>query len=588
MGRHVRDRSLIASHISILRELWTIARQPARVMGLIVLASCVLNILLLGGSLYMMLVYDSVLPSRSVSTLFGLLVLILIVYAFQGFFDQMRAGMLADVANGVDRALSRRVQGAVADMAMRGEKLPGDGLGPMRDLEQLRGFIATGVATMIDLPWMILFLATLFLLHVWLGVTTLIGAAILFGLALFTNMITRAPSQRVSQAAAYRNNMASANLRHVELLSALGMRARMQNRWEKVDHYHGDMQSRLTQAVAGLGGLSKILRIALQSIILTVGALLVIDGKATGGIIFASSILSGRALAPVDHMIANWRGFAAARDGMHRLADLLRRNPVVPDIATQLPAPTNELRVEALFAGPPANPAMVLQGVDFTLRAGDVCGVIGPSGAGKTSLGRVLMGLWQPARGTVRLDRATLDQWEESERGAFLGYLPQSVELLDGTVAENISRFDGANDSAAIIAAAQAAGVHDLIMGLPQGYDSKLGEDGGLLSAGQRQRVGLARALYRDPFLVVLDEPNSNLDGEGEKCLHRALIDIRKRGGIAIVISHQMGVLMQASHVLCLNAGRMDAFGPAGEVMARYMPRPQPIAGQQPPVAARG
>jgi ATP-binding cassette subfamily C protein len=571
---------LIQSHIKILQEVWRVTRQPARLIGLIVVASCVLNVLLLGGSLYMMLVYDSVLPSRSISTLFGLLVLILLVYAFQGFFDQMRAAMLSDVANGVDCALSRRVQTAISDMAQRGERLPGDGLGPMRDLEQVRGFIATGVATMIDLPWMMLFLATLFLLHIWLGLTTLIGAAILFGVALIANAITRAPSQRLAQAAAYRNNMASANLRHVDLLTAMGMRDRMQDRWEQVDQYHGTMQGRLNKAVAGLGGLSKILRLALQSIILTVGALLVIDGKATGGIIFASSILSGRALAPVDHMIANWRGFVAARDGLYRLADLLRRNPVQPQIATQLPRPARIMQVENLFAGPPSGQVMLVNGVAFTLRAGDICGIIGPSGAGKTSLGRVLMGLWQPARGTIRLDGATLDQWMPAARGEFMGYLPQSVELLDGTVAENISRFDGAEDSAAVIAAAQTAGVHDLIMALPQGYDTKLVEDEGMLSAGQRQRVGLARALYKDPFFILLDEPNSNLDGEGEQCLQQALVTIRKRGGIAIVISHQIRVLMQASHMLYLKGGRMEAFGPAADVMRQVMPKAPPLAGQ--------
>lgn len=574
--------------MQVLQEVWHVTRQPTRLIGLIVAASCVLNVLLLGGSLYMMLVYDSVLPSRSVSTLFGLLVLILLVYAFQGFFDQMRAAMLADVANGVDTALSRKVQTAISDMAQRGERLPGDGLGPMRDLEHIRGFIATGVATMIDLPWMILFLATLFLLHVWLGLTTLIGAIILFALTLVANGVTRAPSQRLAQAAAHRNNLASANLRHVDLLTAMGMREKMQDRWYQVDQYHGSMQSRLNQVVTGLGGLSKILRLALQSIILTVGALLVIDGKATGGIIFASSILSGRALAPVDHMIANWRGFISARDGLNRLADLLRRNPAYIPIATQLPRPSKELRVESLFAGPPGTQTTLINGVAFSLRAGDVCGIIGPSGAGKTSLGRVLIGLWHPARGTIRLDGATLDQWDPGFRGTFIGYLPQSVELLDGTVSDNISRFDGTNDSAAVITAAQAAGVHDLIMGLPQGYDTHFSEDGGLLSAGQRQRIGLARALYKDPFFILLDEPNSNLDGEGEQCLQQALAAIRKRGGIAIVISHQVRVLMQASHMLYLNSGRMEAFGPAADVMREVMLTSPPLTGHAMPARPPG
>ncbi|MES2272197.1 MAG: type I secretion system permease/ATPase [Pseudomonadota bacterium] len=577
---------MIHSKSNPLRAVWNASYRPARLVGLIILASCVLNILLLGGSLYMMLVYDSVLPSRSVSTLIGLLALILVVYAFQGFFDQMRAGMLADVAGAVDRVLSRQVQIAISDMTLRGQKPPGDGLGPMRDLEQVRGFIATGVATMIDLPWMILFLATLFLLHVWLGAVTLAGAAILLGLTAFTNATTRVGSQRVAQAAAHRNDMASANLRHVDLFTALGMRDRMQDRWEQVNDYYGDVQGRLSRIVTSLGGLSKILRIALQSIILTVGALLVVDGKATGGIIFAASILSGRALAPVDQIIANWRSFASARDGLKRLDQLLQYCGPGRAVVTQLPAPCRDLRVESLFAGPPAQQTVVLSGIDFTLHAGDACGVIGPSGAGKTSLGRVVMGLWPPMQGCVRLDGATLDQWSATTRGAFFGYLPQSVELLDGTVADNICRFDGLGDSPGILAAAQTAGVHDLIMGLPQGYDTMLAEQSGLLSAGQRQRIGLARALYGDPFLVVLDEPNSNLDAEGEKCLHKAILAVRQRGGIVLVISHQMGVLMQVTHVLCLNGGRMEAFGPAADVMSRFLPKPSPGQATPPPAPA--
>ncbi|MCE7796307.1 type I secretion system permease/ATPase [Sphingobium sufflavum] len=573
-----------------MAEVWAATHRPARLLGLIVVASCVLNLLLIGGSLYMMLVYDSVLPSRSISTLVGLLLLMLVTYAFQGFFDQMRSGMLADVGHAVDRALSSRVQAAISDMAIRGERMPGDGLGPMRDLEQIRGFITMGLATMIDLPWMIFFLATLFLLHAWLGLTTLIGMVVLMVLALFTNGATKGPSRRTAQVAAHRNNMASANLRHVDLFTALGMRERMEARWDRINDYYGEVQARLSGAVTSLGGTSKILRLALQSIILTVGALLVIDGKATGGIIFASSILSGRALAPVDQMIANWKGFAAARDGLSRLSDLIDQNPVRPAVMTQLPAPRLELRLEGVFAGPPGTQTIVVNGVDFTLRAGDACGVIGPSGAGKTSLGRVLTGVWPPVRGALRLDGGTLDQWAPAARGAFLGYLPQTVELLDGTVAENISRFDGANDSAAVIAAAQAAGVHELIMGLPNGYDTVLGEEAGLLSGGQRQRVGLARALYRDPFLVVLDEPNSNLDAEGEKCLQQAIAAVRRRKGIAIIISHQIGILAQVSHVLCLNGGRMEAFGPAAEVLTRFLPKAPPMMAHPnpPPFAPRG
>jgi ATP-binding cassette subfamily C protein PrsD len=559
-------------------ELWDAVRSYKRVFVTVLIVSAVLNVLLLGGSIYMMLVYDSVLPSHSVPTLIGLLVMVLAVYLFQAFFDNMRAGMLADVANSVDHQLSRRVQTAISQLSLGGQRLPGDGLGPMRDLEQVRTFMSGGLATMIDLPWIVFFLAILFMLHVWLGVTTLIGAIILFSLTLVTNRVTKAPTAQLTQLSAYRNSMAETNLRHVELLTALGMRDRMQGRWEGLNRYYVGAQNKLSRSAAALGGISKILRLALQSIILTVGALLVIDGKASGGVIFASSILSGRALAPVDSAIANWRNLISARIGWQRLTELLERVMPEAEIYTRLPAPSRSLDVEQLIVAPPGTQRVTVNGAQFSLVAGDACGIIGPSGAGKSSLGRALIGVWRPLRGSVRLDGATLDQWQAEHLGQSIGYLPQTVELLEGTIAENIGRFDPEASSEAIIAAAKAAAVHDLITSFPQGYDTRAGVDGDALSAGQRQRIGLARALYNDPFFVLLDEPNSNLDAEGEVALEQAIASVRERQGIVIVISHRPNVLGQVSHVLYMRGGRMEAFGPAAEVMARFTAKPKPIA----------
>lgn len=571
-------------------ELWQALRRFKSVFVTVAILSAVLNVLVLGGSIYMMLVYDSVLPSHSIPSLVGLLVLVAIVYLFQGFFDNLRSSLLADAASGLDHQVSRRVQMAISKASLNGYRMAGDGIGPMRDLESVRAFMSGGgLISMIDLPWIAFFIAILCLLHVWLGVTALIGAIVLLSLTVLTNRLVKVPTTQATQAAAYRNSMAETNLRHAELLTALGMRGRMQDRWEQVNNYYLSAQGNLSRIVGTLGGASKVLRMFLQSVILSVGALLVINGEASGGVIFASSILSGRALAPVDQAIANWRGFASARAGWKRLAELLDRVPAEQPVHTLLPRPHQTLAAQQLFVVPPGTQQPTVQGVDFTIRAGDALGMIGPSGAGKSSLGRALLGIWPPARGCVRLDGATLDQWNSDTLGEAFGYLPQNVELLDGTIAENISRFEPDAPSDLIIAAAQAAAVHDLIVGFPSGYDTRVGIDGADLSAGQRQRVGLARALYRDPFLVLLDEPNSNLDAEGEAALEKAIASVREREGIAIVISHRLNVLRQVNYVLLLREGRMSAFGPRDEILQKLAPKPVPIeassAAPAPPVA---
>ena len=568
-------------------ELWDVVRDYRQVFIVVLGVSAILNVLLLGGSLYMMMVYDSVLPSRSIPTLIGLAILVMIVYAFQGFFENMRAGMLADVANAVEQKLSGRVQGAISQLALAGQKLPGDGLGPMRDLENVRAFLASGAVAMIDLPWILFFLGVLFALHVWLGVTTLVGAVVLFSLTLITNRVMKQPAEQLSQLSAHRNGAAETNLRHVELLTALGMRNRMQQRWGRSNSAYAAAQNKLARSGAALGGLSKMLRLALQSLILTVGALLVLDDKASGGVIFASSILSARALAPVDQAIVNWKGFISARIGWLTLSEMLKRVPAPQPVSLRLPRPERRLEVEKLVVAPPGSRQMTVNGATFQLSAGDACAVIGPSGAGKSSLGRALIGAWRPARGTIRFDGASLDQWDPEHFGEWVGYLPQSVELLDGTIAQNIARFDPDATSEGVLAAAKAAAVHDLITGLPQGYETRVGTDGEALSGGQRQRIGLARALYGDPFFILLDEPNSNLDGEGEAALAAAIASVRKRGGILVVISHRADILGRVSHIMLLRGGRMEAFGPAAEIMARLRQKPKKLA-QENVVAMQG
>lgn len=553
--------------------------------------SAALNVLLLGGSLYMMLVYDSVIPSHSLPTLFGLLGMLLVVYVFQGMFDTMRARILSDVAAGFDQQMAPRVQQATSEAMLMGARSRADGLSVMRDLDQVRGFLSsTGPAALIDLPWILFFLAILFLLHVWLGLVATIGALVLIVLTILTDRKTKKPIGEASQLASLRSGMAESNLRHVEVLTALGMRGRMLDRWNAVNAHHMHAQNQMSRVVGVMSGTSKLFRMLLQSLILTVGALLVINGQASGGVIFASSILSGRALAPVDSAIANWRSFSAARIGWARLNEFLARVPASRSFMTLLPPPSRSLGVDSVAIAPPGTQRVTVSHAHFMLEAGSGLGIIGPSAAGKTSLGRAIIGLWKPARGSIRLDGTTYDQWDTDTLGASFGYLPQSVELLEGTVAENIARFEPEPDSDAIIAAAQSAGVHNLIVQLPQGYETQVGSDGSQLSAGQRQRIGLARALYRDPFLVLLDEPNSNLDGAGEAALEGAIRSVRERGGIAIVIAHRPSVLAQVDLVLVMRDGRMEAFGPRDEVLAKVMAKPHASVQQtsEPTSAALG
>jgi ATP-binding cassette subfamily C protein len=383
----------------------------------------------------------------------------------------------------------------------------------------------------------------------------------------------RAPTKAATEAAIVRNGLAEASRRNAEALVAMGMASRIARRWSEANRQYMHSQQQASDLGGGLGAISKVFRMMLQSGVLAVGAYLVIQQQASAGIIIAGSILSARALAPVDLAIANWKGFVAARQGWQRLNKLLTQLP--PQSApTQLQAPTQRLAVEAVSVSPPGVAKIVVQDITFQLEAGQGLGVIGPSGSGKSSLVRLLVGVWQPVRGKVRLDGAALDQWSSDALGRHIGYLPQDVELLAGTVAENIARFEPNADTDAVIAAAKAVDVHDLIVRLPAGYDTPIGEQGSALSAGQAQRIALARAVYRDPFLVVLDEPNSNLDSEGEEALTRAILGIRERRGIVVVVAHRPSAIAGVDRLLMMNQGRAQAIGPKEEVLSKVLQRP--------------
>ena len=550
--------------------------------GLIVIgmASLLLNALVFTGSVYMMLVYDSVLPSHSIPTLLGLFLLFAALYVFQAVFEQIRSRALLGIANSLHGELAPAVHYAAVNRPLRAGAGEGDGMQPIRDLDQIHSFLSSnGPTAFIDLPWMIVFLLVLFALHFWLGLTALFGVVFLAALTLWTNKATQEGTRDLAQIAARRAGTANTAIRFGEATTAMGMQKRMLARTMAWDLQYLTAQSKLALIVAQLGGSGRVFRIFLQSTILTVGALLVIDGKASGGIILASSVLSGRALAPVDQVIGNWRGFAAARAGWQRLSVMLNAVRPNPELTVALPPPSGDLVLNDVWVSPPGSNRFTIGGVSMTLRPGQALGVIGPSAAGKTTLAKALLGIWNVGRGSLRLDGATYDQWDHETLGKSFGYVAQQVELFEGTIGENIARFEPDASSDAIIAAARAAGMHEMIVGFEKGYDTWLSNGGNELSAGQRQRLGLARALYGDPFLIVLDEPNSNLDAEGDAALAQAIVDVRKRGGIVVLITHRPAALGPISHVLLLRGGKMESFGERDKVLALLVPTTDQASG---------
>jgi ATP-binding cassette subfamily C protein len=542
--------------------------------------SCMINLLYLTGSLFMLEVYDRVLPSRSVPTLVGLIILAGFLYMAQGLLDLIRMRILGRVGTALDEAVNPRVFDLVVRLPLTvGAR--NEGLQPLRDLDNVRGFLASmGPGAFFDLPWLPFYLAICFAFHVMIGLAALVGAIILVTLTVMTEFLSRAPAKQALGLAARRNDLAATSRRNAEVLVAMGMAGRLSRRWSEANQDYLDGNQRASDVTGGLGAVAKVLRMMLQSAVLAVGAYLVIHQEATGGIIIAGSILSARALAPVDLAIAHWKSFVAARQSWERLNRLLASMPA-RTTQTVLQPPTSRLSVEAIGVVPPGDQRFIVQDVTFALVAGNGLGVIGPSGSGKSSLVRALVGVWETARGKVRIDGAALDQWSSDLLGRHIGYLPQDVELFAGSVAQNICRFDPDATSDGIIAAAKEAGVHEMIIKMREGYDTQVGEQGTALSAGQAQRVALARALYGNPFLIVLDEPNSNLDTEGDEALTRAIRSARDRGAIVIVVAHRPIGIEAVDQLLVLKDGRVQAFGPKETVLGQVL---QPRVASPPPI----
>jgi ATP-binding cassette subfamily C protein PrsD len=560
----------------LIRRLGLRYRANVRI---VMLTSIVINLLVFTGSLYMLLVYDSVLPSGSLPTLAGLFVMLCLIYLFQAGFELVRSEALLGIANGVYRDLFGPVHHAAAARTLKTGNM-GESLQLTRDLDQVHMFLAgNGPVAIIDLPWVILFLLVLSVMHWALGVTALFGTIVLAGIAWHTARRSATGTQGVVQGTVRRLAATQAELRNVESAMAMGMQQRLLARSAECDQSYLEAQTFLARTTARLGGVGRIFRIFLQSMILTVGALLVLDGQASGGIILGSSVLAGRVFAPVDQAIANWRGLSAAREGGSRIVQAISLYRQPPSRGVALDTPSRDIRLHNIFVAPPGARHFVLSGVSLQLAPGQAMAVIGPSAAGKTTLAKAILGIWPTAQGEIRIDGATHDQWDADALGAAMGYVSQNVELIEGTLAENIARFDPQASSDAVIAAARAAGLHDMILGLADGYDMRVTAGGPELSAGQRQRIGLARALYGDPFLVVLDEPNSNLDAAGDDALAQAIAGVKQRGGVVIMVTHRPATLGPITHIAVLKDGRLADFGERDAVLAR-------IAGASGPTVA--
>jgi ATP-binding cassette subfamily C exporter for protease/lipase len=546
-----------------------------------------INMLYLVPSLYMMQVYDRVLGSRNETTLLMISLIAVVMYMIMGGLELARSQLLVRLGNRLDRELAQRVFTAAFERNLR-MRAGGTAGQAMLDLTQVRQFITgNGLFAFFDAPWAPIYLVVIWMFHPWLGILAVCGALILATLALVTEIVTRGPLGEANQAAAAGSGFATTNLRNAEVIEAMGMMPAIRERWEALQERLLSRQSLASDRASSISSLTKFVRLTIQSATLGLGALLVIDNKASPGIIIAASILTSRALAPVELLIGTWKQLIAARGAYQRLVQLLAEFPA-REKGMALPPPKGEFRVEGVIAAPPGAPSPVLRGLSFTIPAGETLVVVGPSASGKSTLARLLVGVWPAQAGKVRLDGADVFLWDKEQLGPSVGYLPQDVELFDGTIAENIARF-GEVDSKKVIEAATKAGMHEMILRFANGYDTQIGEAGSALSGGQRQRIALARALYGNPAVLVLDEPNSNLDDAGEAALVRAVLQAKAEGHTVVLVTHRTNIVGIADRVLVLVDGQVQLIGPRNEVLEQLAKASQLArAGSQAPASPTG
>ena len=530
--------------------------------------SLIMNVLLLTGPFYMLQIYDRVLTSQSVPTLVALSVLVGLLLALYGFFDFLRTRLMARVAAIVDLHLAGNAFREAVRLGDSGATSVASAEA-LRDLRGVRQFVGSPAATgLFDIPWMPAYVAVIFVLHPILGWIAVGGSLALIVIALTNEGRGRRPAQQLMLSATREDSFVASARLNAETVKAMGMLGDLARLWHTQHGQTADAQRVAGDSNSGYAALSRSLRLILQSAILGTGAYLAIANELSPGALIAASIIFARALAPVDVAVAHWRSIAAARQSWNRLKATLAGAKNQIAVATELPAPHHTLVVDRLYVAPPGQNSVIIHDVSFALKAGEALGVIGASGSGKSTLARGLVGAWPAVRGEVRLDNATLTQWDEGVLGHHIGYLPQDVHLFEGTVAENISRFRADAASEDVVAAAKLAGTHDMIVQLPDGYDTRIGSQGITLSAGQRQRLGLARALFGNPFLIVLDEPNAHLDAEGEMSLVSAIDALRVAGKVVVVIAHRKTAITKVDKLLWMANGKVSAFGPKDQVLA--------------------
>jgi ATP-binding cassette, subfamily C, bacterial exporter for protease/lipase len=528
-----------------------------------IFTACI-NIILIAPALYMMQVYDRVLASRNEETLFMLSFILIAMLLVMALLERVRSMVIIKAGKKIDAFLNERVFNA----AFR-QNLKKDGINAgqaLNDLNTIRQFMTgSSIFAFFEAPWFPIYLALIFFFNFWLGLFALVGTGTLFFLAWLNEYLTGAALKKTNSLAIQSSQITTNNLRNAEVIEAMGMLPNLRNRWYETHSQYLALQADVSKKAASINAATKFVRILIQSLILGIAAYLVISGYVSPGMMIAASVLLGRATAPVEQIIGIWRQWDGVRDAYHRLTQLLQNNPRPQETMT-LPAPLGNLEVFSLRASPPGAEHLVLKGVSFKLNQGDVLGIVGPSGAGKTTLARILVGVFPILSGDVRLDGSQIGGWNKEELGPSIGYLPQDIELFSGTIAENIARF-GPVESEKVIKAAQLAGVHNMILKMPNGYDTKIGDAGFGLSGGQKQRIGLARALFGEPSFIVLDEPSSNLDEAGEVALTRAIEKLRQLQKTTVVISHRNSTIKVTNKLLILNDGQVQAFGLSKDVI---------------------
>ena len=535
--------------------------------------SMVINILMLVPSLYMLQVYDRVVPTGNKSTLLMLTLIVFVLFITMSLIEWVRSQLLVKVSSRLELLLNQRVFSIAYKQSLYsgGQRATTQ---PFDDLTGLRQFLTgSGLFAFFDAPWMPIYIALMFVFHTWYGWFSIATAIILVIIAIVNEKATAKTIEEANKQSIISRGQVSRNLRNAEVIEAMGMMLNVRERWLTTTHQVLKLQSDASSRAGIIAAASKVVRLTSQSLILGLGAYLVVEREVSPGLMIAGSILLGRALAPIDMVIANWKGFINARGQYERLNEMFLKIPA--DLQKMpLPAPTGLIQFEEAQVIPPGGKVPVLKGISLIIEAGSLLGVVGPSGAGKSTFARALLGIWPTASGKIRLDGAEVSMWNRDELGPYIGYLPQDVELFEGTISENIARF-GEIDAEKVVAAAKMANVHELILQLSEGYDTVIGAAGGVLSGGQRQRVGLARALYGNPVLVVLDEPNSNLDEQGELALGNALQQLKQNNVTVILVTHRQNVLVHVDKLLVLNDGKLAVYGPRDQVIAHLQQQTQ-------------